>query len=365
MQQKINDNNSERKNENINNDNIENNSNTENNTQINKKTILSGIQPSGKLTIGHLFGALDSWVKLQDDYNCFYMIADLHSITVRQTPAILRSQTLDTVAIYLACGISPEKCTLFVQSHIPEHTQLAWVLHCFTGMGECSKMTQFKDKSKTHSDNINVGLFAYPVLQAADILLYQADLVPVGEDQKQHLELSRNIAQRFNHYYSDTFKLPEPYIPKIGARIMSLQDPTKKMSKSDENEKNIIFIEDTNEQIINKIKRSVTDSGNKIKLSSDKPGISNLITLYHITTKKSFDEIEKEFENKGYGDFKPVVAEAVAKYISPIREKFLEYRNNKKMLDEILTYGAEKARRVAMKTLRKVYKKVGLYLSIK
>lgn len=336
--------------------------NTENsNTITNKKTILSGIQPSGKLTIGHLCGALDSWVKLQNDYNCFYMIADLHSITVRQNPASLRSQTLDTVAIYLACGISPENCTLFVQSHVPEHSQLAWILNCFTGMGECSKMTQFKDKAKSHSDNINVGLFAYPILQAADILLYQADLVPVGEDQKQHLELSRNLAQRFNHYYSDTFKLPEPYIPKVGARIMSLQDPTKKMSKSDPNEKNIIFIEDTKEQIINKIKRCVTDSGTEIKLSPDKPGISNLITLYNIATKKSFDNIEKEFYGIGYGDFKEAVGLAVADYIDPIRTKYLEYRNNKKMLNEILSYGAEKAHSIAMKTLRKVYKKVGFY----
>lgn len=328
---------------------------------ISKKTILSGVQPSGRLTIGHLIGALDSWVKLQDEYNSFYMIADLHAITVRQKPALLRAQTLDTAAIYLACGIDPTKSTLFVQSHVPAHSQLAWVLNCFTGMGECSKMTQFKDKSKTHSENINVGLFAYPTLMAADILLYQADLVPVGEDQKQHLELSRNLVQRFHHHYSETFKMPEPYIPKVGARIMSLQDPTKKMSKSDENEKNIIFIDDTDEQIINKIKRSVTDSGSEVKMSPDKPGISNLMTLYHIATGKSFAQIEMDFAGKGYGDFKPEVGKVVAEYIRPIREKYLEYRKDKKMLNEILNIGAEKANFVARKTLRKVYKKIGLY----
>ncbi|MGI6370504.1 MAG: tryptophan--tRNA ligase [Ignavibacteria bacterium] len=337
------------------------NSKTNTDTITRRKTILSGIQPSGKLTIGHLSGALDNWVKLQDEYNCFYMIADLHAITVRQVPALLRSQTLETVAIYLACGIDPKKSTLFVQSHVAEHSQLAWVLNCFTGMGECSKMTQFKDKSKTHKENINVGLFSYPTLMAADILLYQADLVPVGEDQKQHLELSRNLAQRFNHYYSNTFKIPEPYIPKIGARIMSLQEPTKKMSKSDENERNIIFIDDTREQIINKVKRSVTDSGSEIKMAADKPGISNLMTLYNIATGKNFTEIESEFSGKGYGDFKLAVGEAVADYIQPIREKFIEYRNDKKMLNDILKEGASNAHFVASRTLSKVYKKIGLY----
>lgn len=327
-----------------------------------KKTILSGIQPSGRLTIGHLTGALDSWVKLQDKYNCYYMIADLHAITVRQNPAALRSQTLETAAIYLASGIDPDESTLFVQSHLSEHSQLAWILNCFTGMGECSKMTQFKDKSKSHSENINVGLFAYPVLQAADILLYQADLVPVGEDQKQHLELSRNLAQRFNFNYSDTFNIPEPYIPKIGARIMSLQDPVHKMSKSDVNEKNIVFIDDTYEQILNKIKRSVTDSDSLVKYDTkNKPGVSNLMTLYNISTGKTFAEIEKEFVGLGYGDFKLAVGQAVAKYLQPIRERYLEYKNNKELLNKILFEGAEKARYVASKTLRKVYKKVGFY----
>ncbi len=262
----------------------------------------------------------------------------------------------------MASGIDPDESTLFVQSHLSEHSQLAWILNCFTGMGECSKMTQFKDKSKSHSENINVGLFAYPVLQAADILLYQADLVPVGEDQKQHLELSRNLAQRFNFNYSDTFNIPEPYIPKIGARIMSLQDPVHKMSKSDVNEKNIVFIDDTYEQILNKIKRSVTDSDSLVKYDTkNKPGVSNLMTLYNISTGKTFAEIEKEFVGLGYGDFKLAVGQAVAKYLQPIRERYLEYKNNKELLNKILFEGAEKARYVASKTLRKVYKKVGFY----
>jgi len=325
-----------------------------------KKIILSGIQPSGKLTIGHLTGAISQWIKLQDDYECFYMIADLHSITVPQKPEELRARTLDTVAVYLACGITPEKSTLFVQSHVPAHSQLQWVLNCFTGMGECSRMTQFKEKSQSHKENINVGLFAYPILQAADILLYQAEFVPVGEDQKQHLELSRNLAQRFNHHYSETFKIPEPLIPTIGAKLMSLQDPSKKMSKSDENEKNIIFISDTDEQIKDKIKRSVTDSDTVIRAGTDKPGITNLMTLYSISTGKKFDEIEAEFANSNYGEFKQVVGIAIADYIRPVREKYLEIRSNKKFLQEVLAEGANKANKVAFKTVRKVYKKIGL-----
>ena len=325
-----------------------------------KKIILSGIQPSGKLTIGHLTGAISQWIKLQDDYECFYMIADLHSITVPQKPEELRARTLDTVAVYLACGITPEKSTLFVQSHVPAHSQLQWVLNCFTGMGECSRMTQFKEKSQSHKENINVGLFAYPILQAADILLYQAEFVPVGEDQKQHLELSRNLAQRFNHHYSETFKIPEPLIPTIGAKLMSLQDPSKKMSKSDENEKNIIFISDTDEQIKDKIKRSVTDSDTVIRVGTDKPGITNLMTLYSISTGKKFDEIEAEFANSNYGEFKQVVGIAIADYIRPVREKYLEIRSNKKFLQEVLAEGANKANKVAFKTVRKVYKKIGL-----
>lgn len=327
--------------------------------QIIKPIILSGIQPSGKLHIGHYTGAIKNWVELQDKYNCFFTIVDLHSITVRQQPAELRKSTLDLAAMFIAAGIDPEKCTLFIQSHVTEHAQLAWVLNCFTGMGECSRMTQFKDKSNQHAENINVGLFAYPVLMAADILLYQADLVPVGEDQKQHLELTRNLAQRFNFNYSETFKVPEPYIPPIGARIMSLQEPTKKMSKSDDNERATIFLDDTDEQIQGKIKRAVTDSGSEVKYSDDKPGIANLITLYQIATGKNTKQIEIEFQEANYGVFKAAVADAVADYIRPIREKYIQLRTDEKLLKEILKHGAESARRTAFKTLRKVYKKIG------
>lgn len=328
-------------------------------TSAEKKIILSGIQPSGNLHIGHLTGAIKNWVDLQEDYNCYFSIVDLHAITVKQEPAKLRKWTLDLAAMFLACGINHEKCTLFIQSQVTEHAQLAWILNCFTGMGECSRMTQFKDKSQQHAENINVGLFAYPVLMAADILLYQADLVPVGEDQKQHLELTRNLAQRFNYIYSDTFKIPEPYIPPVGARIMSLQDPTKKMSKSDENQKATIFLTDSDNEIINKIKRSVTDSGSEIKYSPEKPGISNLMTLLSLATGKSFKTIEEEFKGVGYGEFKSEVADSVAKWINPIRTRFLEIRADEKHLKEILSYGADSARRQASKTLRKVFKKIG------
>ncbi len=328
-------------------------------TPATKPVILSGIQPSGILTIGHLTGALQNWVQLQDTHECFYMIADLHSITARLVPAELRKQTLDTAAMFLAAGIDPEKSTLFIQSQVPQHTQLTWVLNCFTGMGECSRMTQFKDKSSKQAENINVGLFSYPVLMASDILIYQADLVPVGGDQKQHLELTRNLAQRFNHNYSPTFKVPEPYIPKVGARIMSLQDPTQKMSKSDKNEKSIIYLTDTDEQIKNKIKRAVTDSGSDIKYDESRPGVANLMTLYHAATGESFEEIEKQFAGRGYGEFKSAVGDAVAEYIRPIRESFIEIRNDKNRLTDILKHGAEQASFRAMKTLRKVYKKVG------
>ncbi len=325
-----------------------------------KSIILSGIQPSGKLTIGNLIGALKNWVALQDEYNCYFMIADMHSITVRMSVAELRQQTLDTAAILLACGIEPEKSVIFIQSQVPEHAQLTWVLSCYTSIGECSRMTQFKDKSEQHSDNVNVGLFTYPVLMAADILLYQANLVPVGEDQKQHLELSRNIAQRFNYYYSETFTIPEPYIPEVGARVMSLQDPTKKMSKSDDNQNSILYITDSDEDIKRKIKRAKTDSGTEIIYRDDKPGIQNLMTLYHIATQKSFDEIQDEFKGKGYGDFKVSVANAVAEYLAPIRIKYFEVRKDTKLLQTVLEEGARIARNQAIKTIRKVYKKVGI-----
>lgn len=332
-----------------------------------KPIILSGIQPSGLIHIGHLTGAIKNWVDLQEKYQCYFTIVDLHAITVRQEPAELRRRTLDLAAMFIACGVDPEKCVLFIQSHVTEHAQLAWVLNTFTGMGECSRMTQFKDKSQKIKDNsddtslegINVGLFSYPVLMAADILLYQANLVPVGEDQKQHLELTRNLAQRFNFNYSDTFVVPEPFIPPVGARIMNLQDPTRKMSKSDENEKGTIFLTDTDDVIKNKIKRAVTDSGSEVIYSSDKPGIANLISLYNIATGKSFKEIELEFEGKGYGEFKPAVADAMADYIRPIRERYLDLRKDETKLKTILTNGAELARKQAFKTLRKVFKKIG------
>jgi len=327
---------------------------------VKKPVILSGITPSGILTIGHLTGAMLNWIRLQEDYDCYFMIADMHAITARQNPAELRQRTLDTAAMFLAAGISPEKSTLFIQSHVSEHSQLAWVLNTFTGMGECSKMTQFKDKSQKNPENINVGLFSYPVLMAADILLYQADLVPVGEDQKQHLELTRNLAQRFNFHYSDTFKIPETYIPKVGARIMNLQEPTKKMSKSDENLNSTIFLNDRPEVVRNKIKRAVTDSESIVNHSiENKPGIANLMQLLSISTGKTFDQIEIDFQGKGYGDFKSEVANQVAEYIRPISEKFEEFSSNKNQLKEILTYGADKARKAAAKTCRKVYKKIG------
>jgi len=329
-----------------------------------KKVILSGIQPSGMFTIGQLIGAMNNWVAMQAEYESFFMVADMHTITVKQNPAQLRQRTLDSVALFLAAGIDPEKSTIFVQSHVPAHAMLTWVMNCFTGMGECMRMTQFKDKSAKNEDNVNLGLFSYPVLMACDILLYQADAVPVGEDQKQHLELTRNLANRFNHHYSDTFKVPEPVIPKVGARIMSLQDPTTKMSKSDENQNAIIYLNDSDEIIKKKIRRAVTDSGEGITFTDDKAGIKNLITLYSISKNISIKEVENEFESAQYGDFKSAVGNAVAEYISPIRQKFEEIRSDKKYLEEIMQSGQEKASRVAFKTLNKVYKKVG-FLQIK
>lgn len=327
-----------------------------------KPVILSGIQPSGNVHIGHLTGALKNWFALQDEYECFYTIVDQHAITAKQNPPELRKWTLDLAAVFLAVGIDPERSTVFIQSHVPAHIQLAWVLICLAGMGELGRMTQFKEKSKQHPENINAGLFTYPVLMAADILIYQADLVPVGEDQKQHLELARNLAQRFNFSYSDTFKIPEPYIPPVGARIMSLQEPTKKMSKSDENEKSTIFLTDTDDAIRGKIKRAVTDSGSEIKYDTNKAGIVNLMTLYQIATGMDFKSIESNFSGIGYGEFKSEVGNAVANYLRPIREKYLATRANEKLLKEILAFGAEKANKVATRTLYKAYKKVGFVI---
>ncbi len=323
--------------------------------------VFSGVQPSGVLTLGTMIGALNNWVYLQDTYACYFCVVDMHAITVRQKPADLRKWTLDCVATFLAAGIDPERSTVFIQSHVPAHAELAWVLSTFTGFGEASRMTQFKDKSQQHEENVNVGLFTYPILMVADILLYQANLVPVGEDQKQHLELTRDIANRFNNAYSPTFAVPEPFIPKAGGRVMSLQEPTKKMSKSDPNKGATIFLTDTDEEIRNKIKRAVTDSGTDIVYDERRPGIANLMELYHITTKKSLSEIEEEFRGAGYGAFKSAVADAVVNYVRPVRERFVEVRSNVPFLTEVVRSGAERATARARKTLRTVYRKVGFW----
>ena len=325
-----------------------------------KKTILSGVQPSGTLTIGNYLGALRNWATMQYDYNCYFCVVDLHAITVRQVPAELRQNCLKTLALYLAVGIDPEKNTLFMQSHVPAHAELAWVLSCYTMFGELSRMTQFKDKSAKHSDNINAGLFTYPVLMAADILLYQPDLVPVGNDQKQHIEIARDIANRFNGAYSETFKIPEPYMPKAGARIMSLSDPTSKMSKSDLGDGSV-FLLDSKDVVIKKIKRAVTDSGSEVRYAEGKDGINNLMSIYSAFTGKSFEDIEKEFDGKGYGVFKLAVAETVADSLAQIQVKYNVFVSDKEQLNKILIEGAQKAAYTAEKTLRKVYRKVGFY----
>lgn len=325
-----------------------------------KKTILSGVQPSGTLTIGNYLGALRNWATMQYDYNCYFCVVDLHAITVRQVPAELRQNCLKTLALYLAVGIDPKENALFIQSHVPAHAELAWVLSCYTMFGELSRMTQFKDKSAKHSDNINAGLFTYPVLMAADILLYQPDLVPVGNDQKQHIEIARDIANRFNNVYSETFKIPEPYMPKAGARVMSLSDPASKMSKSDLGDGSV-FLLDSRDVVIKKIKRAVTDSGSEVRYAEGKDGINNLMSIYSAFSGKSFDDIEKEFAGKGYGDFKLAVGEVVADSLSEIQDKYKTFISDKEQLNKILIEGAEKASYVAQKTLRKVYRKVGFY----
>ncbi len=324
-----------------------------------KKRVLSCIQPSGMLTLGNYLGALKNWKDMSSDYDCLFAVADLHAITVRQEPAKFRKQILETFALLLALGLDPEKNILFLQSNVSMHTELAWVLSCYTQFGELSRMTQFKDKSQKHADNVNLGLFAYPTLMAADILLYAADLVPVGADQKQHLEITRDIATRFNNLYGDVLKVPEPFIGKAGAKIMSLQDPTKKMSKSDENENAYVAILDEPEVIMRKFKRAVTDSESRVVFAEGKDGINNLITIYSATTGKTIPEIEKEFEGKGYGDFKVAVANAVIEELTPIRENFNRLMQNKEELERIYREGAEKAEKIAVKTLGKVMKKVG------
>ncbi len=327
-----------------------------------KKRVLSCIQPSGMLTLGNYLGALKNWVAMQDEFDCTYAVADLHAITVYQEPAALRAQIYSTYALLLALGISPENNTVFIQSHVPYHTQLSWLLSCNAQFGEMSRMTQFKDKSAKHPENINVGLFSYPVLMAADILLYKSDLVPVGADQKQHLEIARDIAIRFNNKYGDVFTVPEPYIPKTGARVMSLQDPSKKMSKSDDNNNAWVAILDSRDDIIRKFKRAVTDSESTVRFAEEKPGISNLITIYSSVTGKSAAEIEKEFEGKGYGDFKIAVGEAVADTLAPIKQRYDEIIKDKKTLEALYKEGAQKASYIAQKTCFKAMKKVGFVL---
>lgn len=328
-------------------------------TQEKKKIILSGIQPTGLFTLGNYIGALKNWVNLQEEYHCAYMIADMHALTVRQDPVKLRQQILTAFAVVLACGVDPEKSLTFIQSHVPQHAELAWVLSCNTQFGELSRMTQFKDKSAKHADNINAGLFTYPSLMAADILLYQADLVPVGGDQKQHLEITRDIAVRFNNLYGKTFTIPEPYIPKIGARVMSLADPTKKMSKSDENPNAFVTILDKPEVILKKFKRAVTDSEMEVRYAEGKDGINNLMSIYSAVTGLSYEQIEKDFSGKGYGDFKTAVGEAVAEHLRPVREEYERLIQDKAYLEQCYRSGAEKAAAFADRTMKKVYKKVG------
>lgn len=327
-----------------------------------KKKVLSCIQPSGTLTLGNYLGALKNWIAMQEEFDCTYAVADLHAITVRQEPAKLRAQIKSTFAILLALGLDPERSNLFIQSHVPEHTQLTWLLCCYSQFGEMSRMTQFKDKSAKHADNVNVGLFAYPVLMAADILLYQPDFVPVGADQKQHLEIARDIAIRFNNIYGNVFNVPEAYIPKTGARVMSLQEPTKKMSKSDENQNAWVAILDDRDTIIRKFKRAVTDSDSCVRMSEDKPGISNLIGIYGAITGKTVSEIEKEFEGRGYGEFKAAVGEIVADELLPIQKRYNDIIADGSTLEELYRKGAQIAEAKARKTYLKAMKKVGFIL---
>ncbi len=330
----------------------------------NKQKLFSAVQPSGAITIGNYIGAIRNFAALQDRYDCIYAVADLHAITVRQDPAALRKNTLALLALFIACGIDPQKSVLFVQSHVPAHCELTWVLNTITYPGELSRMTQFKDKSARHADNVNMGLMDYPVLMVSDILLYQAACVPVGEDQKQHLELTRDLAVRFNNRYGPTFTVPEPYILKdSGARVMSLADPSRKMSKSDENANAFVTMTDDKDTIVRKFKRAVTDSGSEVRYDpAAKPGISNLLTIYHAFTGKSIADCEKEFAGKGYGDFKLAVGEAVADAVAPIRAEQARLLADKAYLQEVMKGGRERAARLAYRTLAKVYRKVGLYM---
>lgn len=326
-----------------------------------KKRILSGIQATGKLTLGNYLGALNTWVKMQNEYECYYMIADLHTLTVRRNPEELRRNTLNLIAMYIAAGLDPEKNTIFIQSHVPAHSELSWILGCYTYMGELNRMTQYKDKSAKHADNINSGLFTYPVLMAADILVYNAHYVPVGEDQRQHLELTRDIAERFNSIYGETFVIPKGYTKTEGARIMGLQNPNAKMSKSSTNPNDVIFLEDEPETIMKKFKKAVTDSEGVVKYNPEtKPGVSNLIEIYSVVTGKTREEIEKEFENQGYGTFKEAVGKAVVEKLAPVQEKYKKLIEKPEYLEEICKNGAEKAKLIANKTVETVKEKVGL-----
>ncbi len=327
-----------------------------------RKTVYSAIQPSGNLTIGNYVGSIRNWLSMQAEYECFFAMANMHAITVRQEPSELRRRTLELAALYIACGIDPEKCTLYVQSQVPQHAELAWVLNCIAYVGEMERMTQFKDKSQKHADNINMGLMDYPVLMAADILLYQADYVPVGQDQTQHVEITRDLAIRFNNRFGETFTVPKALILKQGAKIASLQDPTKKMSKSDENPNASVYLTDDRDAILRKFKRAVTDSGNEIRFAPDeKPGVSNLLTVYASFTGKTVEEAEKDFAGKGYGEFKLAVGEAVADKLAPVQAEQARILKDKAYLSGVLAAGAERAYKTARKTLSKVYRKVGFY----
>ncbi len=324
-----------------------------------KKVLFSGMQATGRLTLGNYLGALKNWVSLSDEYECFYCVVDLHSITIRQEPAELRKRARDLLTLYIGAGLDPEKNCLYYQSHVSGHAELSWILNCYTYMGELNRMTQFKDKSAKHADNINAGLFTYPVLMAADILLFQADVVPVGIDQMQHLEITRDIAQRFNSIYGDVFTIPEPYIGKVGAKIMSLQDPTKKMSKSDENPNASIYLMDDVDTVMRKCKRAVTDSEAQVLYRDEQPGVKNLIDIYSACTNKTPKEVEKEFDGKGYGDFKEAVGESVAAVLKPLQTRVAELTKDKAYVDSMIKENDEKANYFANKTLRKVQKKVG------
>lgn len=324
-----------------------------------KKVVFSGVQPSGNLTIGNYLGAIKNFGAFSEEYHCFYCVVDMHAITVRQVPADLRRRTYETLALYMAAGLDPQKNTLFVQSHVPAHAELGWTLDCFTMFGELSRMTQFKDKSRKNADNINAGLFTYPALMAADILLYQTELVPVGADQKQHLELARDIAMRFNGLYSDTFVVPEGYIPPVGMKIMSLADPTSKMSKSDPNPNAVVYILDSKDDILRKFRRAVTDSGCEVVRGEGKEGIGNLMTIYHSFTGKSDEEITREFAGRGYGDFKLAVGEACADALAPVREEYARLIADKAYLESVMREGAEAAAYCARKTISKIKRKLG------